>query len=190
MPRRGRPDDGVALVIHGHFYQPPREDPWTGEVPEQPGAAPFHDWNERITAECYGPNTTVGVMGDDGEAFVVNTFEHLSFNVGPTLLSWLEVHHADLGLDFGPDQWSAAYVDTELPRTLAALPARLAFAVSTSCGEINPLSSLACTSATHTSVRCRLWSMTFTNSREVTSVQYATVISIVKSASTTLPAAR
>jgi alpha-amylase/alpha-mannosidase (GH57 family) len=83
----------TSLVIHGHFYQPPREDPWTGEVPEQPDAAPFHDWNERITAECYGPNTTVGLLGDDGQPFVVNTFEHLSFNVGPTLLSWLEAHH-------------------------------------------------------------------------------------------------
>ncbi len=83
----------TSLVIHGHFYQPPREDPWTGEVPEQPDAAPFHDWNERITAECYGPNTTVGVTGDDGQSFVVNSFEHLSFNVGPTLLSWLEAHH-------------------------------------------------------------------------------------------------
>ncbi|MEQ1787343.1 MAG: DUF3536 domain-containing protein [Acidimicrobiales bacterium] len=86
----------VALVIHGHFYQPPREDPWTGEVPVQPSAAPFHDWNERITAECYAPNTIVGVMGDDGEAFVVNTFAHLSFNVGPTLLSWLEAHHPEV----------------------------------------------------------------------------------------------
>lgn len=88
--------DDISLVVHGHFYQPPREDPWTGEVPEQPDAAPFHDWNERITAECYGPNTTVGVMGDDGEAFAVNTFEHLSFNVGPTLLSWLEAHHPEI----------------------------------------------------------------------------------------------
>jgi alpha-amylase/alpha-mannosidase (GH57 family) len=86
----------VDLVLHGHFYQPPREDPWTGEVPEQPTAAPFHDWNERITAECYGPNTTVGVMGDDGVPFVVNTYEHLSFNVGPTLLSWLEAHHPEV----------------------------------------------------------------------------------------------
>lgn len=86
----------VALVVHGHFYQPPREDPWTGVVPEQPDAAPFHDWNERITSESYGPNTTVGVMGDDGQAFVVNTFEHLSFNVGPTLLSWLQDHHPEV----------------------------------------------------------------------------------------------
>jgi hypothetical protein len=85
----------VELVIHGHFYQPPREDPWTGEVPVQPSAAPFHDWNERITAECYGPNTTVGVVGDDG-AFVVNLYEHLSFNMGPTLLSWLAPRHPDV----------------------------------------------------------------------------------------------
>ena len=75
---------GTALVLHGHFYQPPREDPWTGEVPEQPGAAPFHDWNERITHECYRPNAEL------------RTFEQLSFNVGPTLLSWLEAHHRDV----------------------------------------------------------------------------------------------
>jgi alpha-amylase/alpha-mannosidase (GH57 family) len=84
------------LVLHGHFYQPPREDPWTGEVPEQPTAAPFHDWNERITDECYRPNTAVALTDDDGRPIVVNTFEHLSFNVGPTLLSWLEGHHPDV----------------------------------------------------------------------------------------------
>jgi alpha-amylase/alpha-mannosidase (GH57 family) len=76
------------VVIHGHFYQPPREDPWTGVVPEQPSAAPFHDWNERIAAECYGPVGEVPL--DDGST--VNLYEHLSFNVGPTLLSWLEQH--------------------------------------------------------------------------------------------------
>jgi len=74
----------VSLVIHGHFYQPPREDPWTGEVPTQPDAAPYHDWNERITAEAYRPNAELG------------SFERLSFNVGPTLLSWLEAHHRDV----------------------------------------------------------------------------------------------
>ena len=84
------------LVIHGHFYQPPREDPWTGVVPEQPDAAPFHDWNERITAECYAPNAAVELIGDGGEPFVVSNYEHLSFNVGPTLLSWLEAHHPDV----------------------------------------------------------------------------------------------
>jgi hypothetical protein len=89
-------DASPALVIHGHFYQPPREDPWTGVVPEQPGAAPFHDWNERVTAECYRPNTSVEVPGDDGSVQVLNSFELLSFNVGPTLLSWLEPHHPDV----------------------------------------------------------------------------------------------
>lgn len=86
----------LHLVIHGHYYQPPREDPWTGIVPEQPGAAPFHDWNERITAECYGPSTAVPVTGPDGAERTVNVFEHLSFNVGPTLLSWLERHHPEV----------------------------------------------------------------------------------------------
>ena len=71
----------TALVIHGHFYQPPRENPWTGEIYAEPTAAPFHDWNERIHAECYAPN-------------VVN-YPHISFNFGPTLLSWLESHHRD-----------------------------------------------------------------------------------------------
>jgi alpha-amylase/alpha-mannosidase (GH57 family) len=77
------------IAIHGHFYQPPREDPWTGEVPEQPGAAPFHDWNERITAECYRPNTQVEITTPDGPR-VVNNFERISFDVGPTLMAWLE----------------------------------------------------------------------------------------------------
>lgn len=80
------------LVVHGHFYQPPREDPWTGEVPEQPGAAPFHDWNERITAECYGALTSVPLP--DGRT--ANLYELLSFNVGPTLLSWLDAHHPEV----------------------------------------------------------------------------------------------
>lgn len=82
------------LVVHGHFYQPPREDPWTGEVPEQPGAAPYHDWNERITAECYEPITAVPGVGPGGTE--VNLLEHLSFNMGPTLLSWLEAHRPDV----------------------------------------------------------------------------------------------
>jgi alpha-amylase/alpha-mannosidase (GH57 family) len=71
----------TALVIHGHFYQPPRENPWTGEVETEPTAAPFHDWNERIHAECYAPN--------------VDNYPLISFNFGPTLLSWLAQHHAD-----------------------------------------------------------------------------------------------
>src|ERR1700752_447450 len=71
----------TALIIHGHFYQPPRENPWTGEIDPQPSAAPYHDWNERIHAECYAPN--------------VSNYPRISFNFGPTLLSWLASHHAD-----------------------------------------------------------------------------------------------
>ena len=73
----------TALIIHGHFYQPPRENPWTGEVEAEPNAAPYHDWNERIYAECYAPNASV------------NNYARISFNFGPTLLSWLERHHPD-----------------------------------------------------------------------------------------------
>lgn len=73
----------TALIIHGHFYQPPRENPWTGEVEREPGAAPYHDWNERIHAECYAPNA------------VANNYARISFNFGPTLLWWLERHHRD-----------------------------------------------------------------------------------------------
>ena len=80
----------MRIAIHAHFYQPPREDPWTGRVPEQPGAAPFHDWNERVHAESYRPNTQVPITTRDGDQLVVNNFEKLSFNVGPTLLSWME----------------------------------------------------------------------------------------------------
>ena len=78
-----------ALIIHGHFYQPPRENPRTGELERQESAAPFHDWNERVHAECYGPNAFARL----GEERVVNNYAHISFNFGPTLLSWLEKHH-------------------------------------------------------------------------------------------------
>ena len=78
--------------MHGHFYQPPRDNPWTGEIDPQPTAAPFHDWNERVHAECYAPNTRAGIPTPRGTV-EVNNFERLSFNVGPTLLGWME--HAD-----------------------------------------------------------------------------------------------
>ena len=84
----------TALIIHGHFYQPPREDPWTGEVPQEPGAEPYHDWNERIYAECYEPNTRAQVVTATSER-TVNNYEKISFNFGPTLLSWLERKHPD-----------------------------------------------------------------------------------------------
>jgi len=79
----------MPICVHGHFYQPPREDPWTGLVPEQRGAAPFHDWNEKVHAEAYRANAFVKVPTAEGEIEVDN-FERISFNVGPTLLSWME----------------------------------------------------------------------------------------------------
>lgn len=66
------------VTVHGHFYQPPRENPWTGEVDQEVTARPFHDWNERITAECYAPNAP--------------NYSRMSFNFGPTLLAWLEAN--------------------------------------------------------------------------------------------------
>ena len=79
------------ITVHGHFYQPPRENPWTGEIDVQPSAAPADNWNERVHLECYRPNAFARVPDDNetGER-VVNNFERLSFNVGPTLLAWME----------------------------------------------------------------------------------------------------
>ena len=82
-----------SVVIHGHFYQPPREDPWLDEVAAEPTAAPFHDWNERIDRECYRAVVAARRYAPDGRiAGIVNTLASLSFNVGPTLLEWLERH--------------------------------------------------------------------------------------------------
>jgi alpha-amylase/alpha-mannosidase (GH57 family) len=77
--------------IHGHFYQPPRENAWLETVEVQDSAYPYHDWNERITAECYAPNTASRILGPERRIInIVNNFQSISFNVGPTLLSWLE----------------------------------------------------------------------------------------------------
>lgn len=84
----------ASLIIHGHFYQPPRENPWIDQVEREPGAEPFHDWNERIFFECYRPNSYARILDDQGRVErIVNNYVHLSFNFGPTLLSWLERHH-------------------------------------------------------------------------------------------------
>jgi alpha-amylase/alpha-mannosidase (GH57 family) len=83
------------LIIHGHFYQPPRENPWTGTVDAEPSAQPFHDWNERIHTECYQPNTAVSILDETGKELLVNNYVHISFDFGPTLLSWLERSHAE-----------------------------------------------------------------------------------------------
>jgi len=82
-----------ALIVHGHFYQPPRENPWTGLVDREPSAAPFHDWNARIHHECYRPNGFARVYDDAGAVLgVVDNYRRMSFNFGPTLASWLEEH--------------------------------------------------------------------------------------------------
>ena len=80
-----------SAIIHGHFYQPPREDPWLEEVPRETSAAPFHDWNERIEHECYRAVAAARIPAPNGKiARIVNTLECLSFDFGPTLLEWLE----------------------------------------------------------------------------------------------------
>lgn len=82
---------GVYVTVHGHFYQPPRENPYLDAIERQPSAAPFHDWNERIHWECYRPNAFARVLNDQGEVVeIVNNYEYFSFNIGPTLMSWLE----------------------------------------------------------------------------------------------------
>ncbi len=79
------------LCIHGHFYQPPRENPWLEAIEQQDSAYPFHDWNERIAAECYRPNGAARILDEDRRiSRIVNNYTHTSFNFGPTLLSWLE----------------------------------------------------------------------------------------------------
>ncbi len=81
------------LCIHGHFYQPPRENPWLDRIEVQDSAAPFHDWNERVTAECYAPMAAARILDSAGRiATIVNLYSRISFNFGPTLLSWLERH--------------------------------------------------------------------------------------------------
>lgn len=81
------------LCIHGHFYQPPRENPWLEDVEQQDSAYPFHDWNERVTSECYGPNAASRILDWDGNILdIVNNYSRISFNFGPTLLSWMEKH--------------------------------------------------------------------------------------------------
>ena len=87
----------IYLTLHGHFYQPPRENPYLEDIETQPGAAPYHNWNERILAECYRPNAFARILDRDGRVVqVVNNYEYLSFNFGPTLMSWLERHDLEV----------------------------------------------------------------------------------------------
>ena len=79
------------LCIHGHFYQPPRENAWLDEIEIQESAAPYHDWNARICAECYSPNALARVLNDKQQLTdLINNYARISFNFGPTLLSWME----------------------------------------------------------------------------------------------------
>lgn len=91
MTARSTHPDDPAVIIHGHFYQPPREDPWTEEIEGEPSAFPYNDWNERIHAECYRPNAFSRILGEYGKVrAILNNYVNLSFNFGPTLLNWME----------------------------------------------------------------------------------------------------
>ncbi len=81
------------ICVHGHFYQPPRENPWLEAVERQDSAEPYHDWNERVAAECYAPNARSRALDSAGRIVrIENNYARMSFNFGPTLLSWLETH--------------------------------------------------------------------------------------------------
>ncbi len=99
------------ICIHGHFYQPPRENPWLEAIEIQDSAYPYHDWNERITAECYGPNSASRVLDEQGRIIrIVNNYSKISFNFGPTLLSWLA--------DKSPDVYEAILAADKLSASL------------------------------------------------------------------------
>ena len=87
------------ICIHGHFYQPPRENPWLEAIELQDSAYPYHDWNERIAAECYAPNSVLRILDAEGRIErLVKNYAKISFNFGPTLLSWLEAKAPDVYL--------------------------------------------------------------------------------------------
>lgn len=86
-----------CVCIHGHFYQPPRENAWLEEIELQDSAYPFHDWNERINYECYEPNSASRILGPDGLITeIVNNYSRISFNFGATLLRWLDRHSPEV----------------------------------------------------------------------------------------------
>jgi alpha-amylase/alpha-mannosidase (GH57 family) len=84
------------ICIHGHFYQPPRENAWLEVIEQQESAAPFHDWNERINFECYATNAVARILDTDNKIVnIYNNYSRMSFNIGATLLSWMEVADPD-----------------------------------------------------------------------------------------------
>jgi hypothetical protein len=90
-------DSKKYCVIHGHFYQPPRESPWLGEIERQESAGSYHNWNERIFDECYRPNSFSRILDSEGKIVgVSNNYSYMSFNFGPTLFSWLDDKHPEV----------------------------------------------------------------------------------------------
>lgn len=87
----------ALFCIHGHFYQPDRKHPWLEVVEVEDSAAPAHDWNTRINTECYAPNAAARILDAAGRIdHIVNNYEAISFNIGPTLADWLEDHAPDV----------------------------------------------------------------------------------------------
>jgi alpha-amylase/alpha-mannosidase (GH57 family) len=85
------------ICIHGHFYQPPRENAWLETIEMQDSAYPYHDWNERVNAECYAPNTASRILDSEGYITqIANNYAKISFDFGPTLLAWMEVNTPDV----------------------------------------------------------------------------------------------
>ncbi len=103
------------ICVHGHFYQPPRENPWLETIELQDSAHPYHDWNERITAECYAPNTASRILGSEGRIRgIVSNYARISFNIGPTLMAWLEkntpeVYQAIIQADRQSIEWRSGH---------------------------------------------------------------------------------
>ena len=91
------------ICLHGHFYQPPRENPWLEAIELQDSAYPYHDWNTRITAECYAPNGVSRILDDEQNIeSIVNNYSRISFDFGPTLLSWVEQQAPDTSSGSAP----------------------------------------------------------------------------------------
>jgi alpha-amylase/alpha-mannosidase (GH57 family) len=87
------PVEKKYVCIHGHFYQPPRENPWIEEIEREDTASPYHDWNERINLECYRANTAARLVDSQNRILdLMNNYSYFSFNFGPTLMHWLQRH--------------------------------------------------------------------------------------------------
>jgi alpha-amylase/alpha-mannosidase (GH57 family) len=103
------------LCIHCHFYQPPRENPWLEAIEIQDSAYPYHDWNERVTVECYAPNHAARILDGEGRIKdIISNYARVSFNFGPTLLSWMEknspgVYQAILEADRKSQEWRSGH---------------------------------------------------------------------------------